>query len=59
VAQLGITPMSDEAAKGLGDLLSMAVVIGSLVEILPAIAAGLSIIWTTIRIVEWVGRKWM
>lgn len=51
--------MSDEAAKGLGDLLSMAVVIGSLVEILPAIAAGLSIIWTTIRIVEWVGRKWM
>jgi len=45
--------MSDEAAKGIGDLLSMAVVIGSLVEILPAVAAGLSIVWTCIRIHDW------
>ena len=51
--------MNDEAAKSAGDLLSMAVVIGSLVEILPAVAAGLSIIWTLIRIVEWARRKWM
>ena len=51
--------MNDEAVKSAGDLLSMAVVIGSLVEILPAVAAGLSIIWTSIRIVEWVRRKWM
>ena len=40
-------------AKDVGDWLSVSVVIGSLAELLPSIAAILAIIWTGIRIYEW------
>jgi hypothetical protein len=36
----------------LGDALSFAVVIATIAQWLPAIAAGLSIVWTVIRIYE-------
>lgn len=38
--------------KHLADLLSVATVLGTLLEMLPHIAAGLTIIWTAIRIYE-------
>lgn len=41
-----------EAAKSAGDALSVGVVLGTLAEILPAIAALLAIIWTCLRIYE-------
>lgn len=40
------------AAKHLLDALSIGVVVGAIVQFLPAIAAGLSIVWTAIRIYE-------
>ena len=39
--------------KHIGDLTSLAVVVGTLKEWLPHIAALISIIWTLIRIYEW------
>jgi hypothetical protein len=53
----------DPAVKATGDALSIVTVIGTLAEILPAIAALLTIIWTCFRIYEldtiqkWLGRK--
>ncbi len=41
-----------ETAKGLVDWLAIGLSIGALVKLLPAIAAGFSIIWTAIRIYE-------
>ena len=41
-----------EAAKHLLDAVSIGVVVGAVVQFLPAIAAGLSIVWTGIRIYE-------
>jgi len=38
--------------KHLIDALSVATVLGTLTEMLPHIAAGLTIIWTAIRIIE-------
>lgn len=38
--------------KHIGDALSLGVVVGTLVQILPAIAAFFTIIWTAIRIYE-------
>lgn len=35
------------------DVVSATVVVGTLAEILPPIAAGFAIIWTLIRIYEW------
>ncbi|MGE0723189.1 MAG: hypothetical protein AB7O45_02375 [Alphaproteobacteria bacterium] len=40
------------AAKTAGDAVSFGVVVGTLLDILPAIAALLTIIWTAIRIYE-------
>jgi hypothetical protein len=41
-----------DGVKHLADLLSVATVLGTLLEMLPQIAAGLTIIWTAIRIYE-------
>ena len=44
--------MTLDATKVTVDGLSIVVILGSLFQALPAIAAGLSIIWTVIRIYE-------
>ena len=44
--------METENIKQVVDGLSMATVVGTLVDVLPAIAAGFTIVWTLIRIYE-------
>ena len=52
----------DEAMKHVVDALSLVTVIGTLVDMLPSIAAVFTIVWTAIRIYEtktvqgWLGR---
>lgn len=52
-----------DTAKNVADALSLVTVIGTLVDVLPSIAAIISIIWTSIRIWEtdtvqaWLGRS--
>lgn len=41
-----------EAVKSIGDAVSIATVAGTLMDILPAIAALFTIVWTIIRIYE-------
>lgn len=41
-----------EAAKNVLDAVSVVTVIGTLAQVLPAIAAGFTIVWTIIRIYE-------
>lgn len=41
-----------EQAKAAGDVASVAVVVGTLAQWLPAVAATLTIIWTLLRITE-------
>lgn len=41
-------------AKTLGDLLSGAVALGTLVQYLPQVAAAASLMWSVIRIMEWL-----
>lgn len=41
-----------ESAKHLVDVVSLVTVLGTLVNFLPALAAGFSIVWTVIRIWE-------
>ena len=49
-----------DAAKHVGDALSVSVVVTSLMGWLPAVAAMLSIIWTLIRIYETeTVRRWL
>ncbi len=43
---------ADEQVKQLGDAISIITVVGTLAELLPAIAAVLTIVWTAIRIWE-------
>lgn len=43
---------ADEHVKQLGDVISIVTVVGTLAELLPAMAAILTIIWTAIRIWE-------
>jgi hypothetical protein len=43
---------ADEQVKQVGDALSILTVVGTLAELLPAIAAVLTIVWTAIRIFE-------
>lgn len=43
---------ADEQVKTLGDAISIITVLGTLAELLPAVAAILTIIWTAIRIWE-------
>jgi len=53
----------DETLKQFIDALSVATVLGTIVNMLPAIAAVFTIVWTGIRIYEtetvqrWMGRK--
>ena len=42
----------DEASKHIMDALSLVTVLGTLVDILPAVAAVFTIVWTAIRIYE-------
>ena len=44
----------NNTAKAVGDIASIATVIGTLMNILPAIAALFTIVWTAIRIYETV-----
>lgn len=52
-----------ESTKHLVDALSIATVLGALVNVLPSIAALFTIVWTGIRILEtdtvqrWMGKK--
>ena len=54
---------STENIKHIVDALSIATVIGTLVDMLPSVAAGFTIVWTVIRIWEtetvkrWTNRK--
>jgi hypothetical protein len=43
---------ADEQIKQVGDAVSIITVVGTLAELLPAIAAVLTIVWTAIRIFE-------
>ena len=43
---------ADEHVKQVGDALSIITVVGTLAELLPAMAAILTIVWTAIRIWE-------
>ena len=43
---------ADEQVKHIGDALSIITVVGTLAELLPAMAAILTIVWTAIRIWE-------
>jgi len=43
---------ADEQVKQLGDAISIITVVGTLAELLPAVAAVLTIVWTAIRIWE-------
>jgi hypothetical protein len=43
---------ADEQVKQVGDAISILTVVGTLAELLPAIAAVLTIVWTAIRIWE-------
>lgn len=53
----------DPAVKATGDALSIVTVVGTLAEVLPAVAALLTIVWTAFRIYEldtiqrWLGKK--
>jgi hypothetical protein len=57
------TEHMSEAAKNTADALSVVTVIGTLAEILPAVAALFTIVWTGFRIYEtetvkgWLGKK--
>lgn len=46
-----------EDTKNVGDIVSLGLVIGTLSQLLPQIAAILSIAWTVIRISEWAWSK--
>ena len=53
----------DEAMKHIIDALSVATVLGTLVDMLPSVAAVFTIVWTAIRIYEtktvqgWMGKN--
>ena len=55
--------MQHESVKAAGDAVSIMTVVGTLAEVLPAIAALLTIIWTGFRIFEtstvqgWLGKN--
>lgn len=52
-----------DGIKHFVDLISITTLLGSLISVLPAVASGLTIVWTVIRIYEtktvqgWLGRK--
>lgn len=57
-----MTEHANEGVKVAGDLISLVTVLGTLAQILPAIAALLTIVWTCFRIYEtktvqgWLGK---
>lgn len=57
-----MTEHANESIKVAGDFISLVTVLGTLAQILPAIAALLTIIWTCFRIYEtktvqgWLGK---
>lgn len=62
-----MTPETADSIRHAGDALSVVIVLGALVDLLPSIAALLSIIWLLIQISQsarfaqftaWVGRTW-
>lgn len=46
-----------ETIKTAGDIAALTITIGTLVQWLPAAAAALTIIWTALRIYEWVANR--
>lgn len=50
-------PENVEVAKQLGDGLSVVTAIGTLVQVLPSIAALFTIVWTGMRIAEMIAGK--
>jgi hypothetical protein len=57
-----MNPDTGESLKHVADILSVATVVGALINVLPAIAAVFTIVWTGIRIYEtdtvqrWLGK---
>lgn len=49
--------MQDHPVRTLGDLAALGVTVGTILEILPYLAALLSIIWTVMRITEMMTGK--
>jgi hypothetical protein len=47
-----------DGAKHLLDALSATVAVGTLVSLLPSLAALLTIVWTGLRIFDWVEARW-
>ena len=45
-------PENAEVVKSIGDVLSIVTVVGTLIEMLPSVAAIFTIVWTGIRIWE-------
>jgi hypothetical protein len=45
-------PENAEVVKSIGDVLSVVTVVGTLIEMLPSVAAIFTIVWTGIRIWE-------
>ena len=50
--------MKPHHIKHLLDLLSISVAVGTLVSLLPSLAALLTIVWTGLRIYDWVESRW-
>jgi hypothetical protein len=49
---LKMKPETQEVVKSVGDAVSVFTVVGTLVEMLPSVAAIITIVWTGIRIYE-------
>lgn len=47
-----------DGAKHLLDFLSISVAVGTLVSLLPSLAALLTIVWTGLRIYDWIEARW-
>ncbi len=58
-----MTEHANDTIKVAGDLVSIVTVLGTLAQLLPAVAALLTIVWTCFRIYEtktvqgWLGKK--
>lgn len=47
-----------DGAKHLLDFLSISVAVGTLVSFLPSLAALLTVVWTGLRIYDWIEARW-
>ncbi len=50
--------MTIETVKQVTDVAAVGVGVGALVDLLPQLAAGLTVIWLAIRVGEWGFQKW-